>query len=279
MVIEIPQDFDIHNERLDPFEMYICDDLKVNILSWAKFRHTIHAGTHATHLASTDGSEIRREVKEAYRELGKSHYTVVRSLGWAKASLLYADGTLVDHWFFREKGMRDFYLYLGRMLDNLARLIYIITADLKSLTKTIQSSGETKLYRHRILWGNLVGMKERKALANYRPFIQSQEVEEIRNVRHVLTHSWAVPMDRTTMEFKWPRAIRTESDFLWHLDPEEIEIARIKYPESDSIPVTIMMKDDFAFIEGFQSQVFEQLTRDVPRFEKTHNIEIRVSPS
>src|SRR5690606_4801211 len=147
-----------------------------------------------------------------------------------------------------------------------ARLVYILNVP-DSPIKTITKSPGDVLQRQWIGWGDLVGMKQSSAFAAYQCFLDSERVDAIRNTRDVLTHGWAVPLSLDkTGAVCWPNAIRTERDFLWGLDPEEQEVAQDKY--KTWIPVTLMMSGDFAFIETFQSQVFQQLTDDVATFEK-----------
>ncbi|MBU0519685.1 hypothetical protein KJ564_12215, partial [bacterium] len=81
MARKIPDDFDVSKEKLVTFETIIRDDLKLNIENWAKFRYTINVGTMAKNLKGR--GYIKVGVKDAYRELGKSHYEVVTSLGYA----------------------------------------------------------------------------------------------------------------------------------------------------------------------------------------------------
>jgi hypothetical protein len=245
--------------------MYFRDALHIDMTNWAKFRHTIRIGNNAACLHPTSGM-VSEDVKEAYRELAKSHYAVIRSLGWAKLSLAYADEKVLPNFVVQEKSERDFYFYLGRLLDNLARLIYIINDP---------QSPANQSTRHWIGWGTFL-RKRNKNRFNYPGYIyikRSQRVREIKNIRDVLTHGWTVPkrINPSTGQVFWPVAIRYSRDFLWWYDEKDELLKRYR----KWIPVKQMMYEDFVYIEQFQSKVFAKLTRDVRRFEKNHGVEIR----
>ena len=87
MAIPIHSDFDFKTKSLDINETFIRDELGLNIDHWARFRHAIHIGINANNLRSKHGAQVTENVKSAYRELGKSHYEVVTSLGYVVLSL------------------------------------------------------------------------------------------------------------------------------------------------------------------------------------------------
>jgi hypothetical protein len=261
VAIPIPDEFDVNKLPLDVFETYFRDALHIDMTNWAKFRYTIRIGNHADCLyPMSETVVISENIKEAYRELAKSHYAVIRSLGWAKLSLIFTDEKVLN-FVMQEKSQRDFYFYLGRLLDNLARLIYIVNdAD----SPTNQSM------RHWIDWGTFVKK------CNYPGYIriqQSKRIKEIKNIRNALTHGWAVPQrgNILTGPIFWPIAIRYSRDFLWWYD--EKDELRKRYRKW--VPAKQIMYEDYAYMERFQSKVFAKLTRDVRRFEKNHGVEIR----
>ncbi len=201
MVVAVPADFDVRAIPLgDPFELYIRDVLSLDVTNWAKFRHTIYVGNNSACLHPRSGT-VSDEVKEAYRELGKSHYEAIRSLGWATISFHYAMGDLVDNPVIRVKSEYDFYFHVGRLLDNLARLVFIVN-DPNSPTAT---QGK-RLIRRWVDWGTL----KAENYPGYTRLKKSQHLRGIVNIRNVLTHGWAVPkrVDKSTQRVFWPLAIR-----------------------------------------------------------------------
>ena len=72
----IPADFDVFNELIDVNEQIIRDVLKVKVNNWEKFRYTIYAGKSSDVLESN--SSIDNNIRNAFIELAKSHYEVVK---------------------------------------------------------------------------------------------------------------------------------------------------------------------------------------------------------
>ena|SRR3990172_6467713 len=79
MALKIAPDFDVNTQALDTNETFIRDNLKLQIVSWAKFRHTINIGNNASNLYSLAGP-IPNDVQDAYRELAKSHYEAILAI-------------------------------------------------------------------------------------------------------------------------------------------------------------------------------------------------------
>ncbi len=158
---------------------------------------------------------------------------------------------LVGSPFIQTKSEYDFYFHIGRLLDNLARLIFIIN-DPSSPTAM---KGKGQLVRHWIDWGTL------KDYPGYARLKRSRHLRGITNIRNVLAHGWAVPkqIDLSHQRVFWPLAIRTRRDFLWWYDERDTLVRTYR----KWIPVDEMMRGDFDFIERFQSKVFCKLTQDV----------------
>lgn len=133
MALKIPIDFDYKSIPLDPLELKIRDELKIDISFWAKFRHNINVGTNSSLLYSK--SLIASEVKECYVELGKSHYEVVTSLGATKMSLINVIKSTSTDELLLKKSFKEFYMHAGSVLDNLARIIFIINLPQASSLK------------------------------------------------------------------------------------------------------------------------------------------------
>ena len=260
MAIPIPDDFDVMRQNLDANETYVRDVLRVNIENWARFRHTIDLGLHAENLHSDE--PIAEDVKEAYRELGKSHYAVVCALGHTRIGLKRVGQAFHElsplYW---DKSLKDFYYHTGRILDNLARLIYILNAS-----DSASATNRRGYIRHWIDWGQL----ERHVVLDR--YDGGEQLREIHNMRNVLTHSWDCPTvvgeDRVP---RWPVTVRTERDHLWFYDEREQMIERYQ----EWVPIFPMVFEDFQFLERFQNDVFGGLVVDVGRFEENYGVEIR----
>jgi len=220
-------------------------------------------GNDANNLHSK--SSIAEEVKEAYRELAKSHYEVVTSLGRAKLSLQMASWYPAIHFLLFTKSVKDFYFHVGCLLDNLARLIYIIN-DPNSATATQRRRGSLVLVRHWVDWGSLGDYP------GYSRLKRSRKLREIINIRNNLTHSWSCPIAIDKMGVPgWPLAARSKRDHLWPYDEREIMFRQYRR----WLPLLPMMESDFEFVEDFQNNVFGKLVRDVRKFERNYGVEIR----
>ena len=262
LAIKIPRNFSVAREQLDANEQIIRDLLKLDVTNWAKFRYTIAVGNNANRLISKNQSSIPDDVKEAYRELAKSHYEVVTSLGAARVSYDLSVAT-IDNPLFLKKSTKDFYFHIGCLLDNLARLIYIVNAP-NGASERYQ---DNRLVRHWIDWGRVCKKPW------YRRLKKSRQLVEIINVRNTLVHGWAPPTKKeiSTGTQYWPRAIRTSRDFFWPYD----ESKKLKKSYRKWIPIAQMISRDLGFIERFQNRVFAKLIKDIRSFEKRYNVVIR----
>jgi hypothetical protein len=258
MALQVPDDFDVHTEKLDVNETFVRDTLNLQIENWARFRYTIHVGNAASNLHSIN--PISDEVKAAYRELAKSHYEVVTSLGCAAVSLEMVAQSLGIHPILFKKSVKDFYFHTGCLLDNLARLIYIIN-DPNSTTKTNRG----RLVRHWVDWGSL------RDYAGYARLKHSTHLRQIINIRNNLTHSWSCPVVFINNTPHWPLAIRRKRNHPWLYDERDILRQRYRH----WLPLLPMLTSDLKFVEGFQNTVFGKLVRDVKNFERNYGVEIR----
>lgn len=104
MAVAIPADFDYLKESLEYNEVIIRDVFCLEVKNWARFRHAIRVGTDTARLS---GPTISGDAKDAYLTLGKCHYEVVCSLGYAAKSLydIHAENPFVSG-----KAVKDFYL-------------------------------------------------------------------------------------------------------------------------------------------------------------------------
>lgn len=262
MALKIPVNFDVRTQALDGNEEFIRDTLKLEIENWARFRYTINIGNNASNLHSK--SSIPEEVKEAYRELAKSHYEVVTSLGRAKLSLEIASQSI--HFLLLTKSVKDFYFHVGCLLDNLARLIYIINDPDSAIERYRKGSRKGLLVRHWVDWGSLSNYQ------GYTRLKRSRRLLEIINIRNDLTHSWSCPVapDQNGLP-RWPLAARTKRHHLWPYDERKTMFRQYR----KWLPLLPMLKSDLEFVEDFQNTVFRKLVRDIRKFERNYGVEIR----
>lgn len=266
MARKIPIDFDVFKEQLDSCEVFVRDVLKVNIEGWAKFRFSIYAGNDPGVLESS--TPISVEVKQAFIELAKSHYEVVNSIGYAKQclrELQSLDKLSIEYLFRVNKEIKEFYIHLGSVLDNLARLIYILNNP-DSATK---KKGD-KLIRHWIDWPQLV---RDLILPNYNSTITSPILKEILNLRNNFIHNWRpiIYVNPENQELFLSQQIRGDRNYLWHYE----EKAGFNNRYTDGKPLSTFLCDDFAFIEESQNRIFNQLIIDLTAFETNYNLTIK----
>lgn len=256
MSVTIPPNFDVFAQALDTNEQLIRDTLRIDIVSWAKFRHSIHVGNNAGVLTSPN--PIPDSVKQSYRELAKSHYEVVCSIGCAR--LAVDELANMQHPLQFKKFSKEFYYHAGALLDNLARLIFII-ADGNAATL----HQGARLVRHWIDWGSL------QTYPGYARFKQNKTLRGIINIRNVFTHSWTVPfrIDQNGVYY-WPIWIRTDRDHPWPYDEQAV----LNSTYRRWIPALDMIRRDFHFLCRFQTKVFDKLTSDVILFERNNHVTI-----
>lgn len=263
----IPSDFDANKEALDSNELLIRDTLNVKIDNWAKFRFSIHTGNSSDVLLSSN--PIDGDVKQAFIELAKSHYEVVNSIGSAKfnlSELQTLDKTKLDYLFRANKGLKEFYIHLGSVFDNLARLIYILNiADSSSKKKG------SKLIRHWIDWPQL---SKDYSFSNYNSIINNPILKEILSLRNNYIHNWraVIFVDFQTKDLFLSNQIRVDRNYLWNY--EESTEFNNKY-KNDLKPFIQFMSDDFTFVEDCQNMIFEQLIADLSIFETNYGLKIK----
>jgi hypothetical protein len=260
MARPLPPDFTVQAQQLDPYESYIRDQLALNITNWARFRYVINVGTNSDNLLGR--ATVAKEVKESYCELGKSHYEVITSLGNARLAWYKTACHIANQSVLFRMSAKEFYFHTGCLLDNLARLIYIIN-DPGSATATNRRGG---LMRHWVDWGSL------QSYAGYARLKRSTRLKGIINIRNTLTHSWSIPFASDPAGAPlWPLGIRTRRDHPWPSDSK----SRLAHQYRRWIPVAQMMEADLRFVEPFQDTVFAKLTRGIVRFERAFNVQIQ----
>lgn len=271
MAVKIPDPFDYKLVWLDPLETQVRDDLNINIENWVKFRLSVGIATNSEALKSQ--LPISSEVKSSYLEIGKSHYESVTMLGAAKMSLNILLDVIYKDPLLMKKSFKEFYMHAGSVLDNLARLIFIINIPI-SIT-LLDNYG--KLKRHSIGYGGLESIYKKYTidLKGYRNIVHSKIINEIKIIRNNFTHGWppAILPCKDNIEYCWPTAMRKkEQYYLWPHDPNEIK--RIKREFRSKVPLTKMVNDDWIALEEFQNIVFNKLTQDIRKFERSHSIRI-----
>ena len=268
MAIRIPKNFDIKTQSLDSKESFVRDSLGLNITNWAKFRLAINIGTKSSVLQGINGSLISKDLKHSYIELGKSHYEAILSLGCAKMSL----NELINN---NERGIgfskniKDFYFHAGRMIDNSARLVYIINDPMSpsATEKRWFNNKKRKIFiRHWVDWGSL-----KNIYPKYTRFKSNKKIKEIINIRNTVTHSWSFPMRSITgHDLMWPKAIRSSRDLFW---PHEELNSMNRYYRNWNVIIDDIISD-FNVLEKFQNDLFARLKTDIKIFEKNNNIKI-----
>lgn len=253
MAIPIPPDFDYRKAELDINELTARDAFQLKIENWAKFRWSIAVGIDSAHLS---GPSVSDELKGAYRELGKCHHEVVSSLGYSR--YCYND-IMFGNLFVLQKAVKDFYFHGGAMLDNLARIIYIINVPNAATAK--KSTGEYR--RHRIDRGELLA-KYSTHVGPYIPQIDNPLINEFVAVRNTHTHYWKIPWK----DLEWPRDQLRDKAFAWQYDEPEF------HSYSGWQPIAKIVQDHFQELERAQDAVFGLLLNDIAKFEANNGVTI-----
>lgn len=275
----IPAKYDFVQEGLSPTELH-ARSLGLNIENWQKFRYRINTGTNTTMMHWTGAPN--RDVEESYLELGKSHHEVICSLTYMKMCL---DQAVEADPVELKRNVKQFYFHAGCLLDNLARLIFIM-CDRNSHAATrsigysapIQGGRATKTTtpvrkRHYIDWGSLRGCWNNSDYVDYKYWLIKGHLDEIINVRNCLTHSWQPPMILSEGVNEWPCAIRTKRDFLWPYDITEASRLKREYKKWGSIRT--MMQTDMSYLENMQSRVFRTLPKSFQAYETRQSFTIQ----
>lgn len=272
MAINVPNDFNYLTIGLDPLETSVRDDLGVHIENWAKFRHTITASASSSSLHSLNGIPIAYEVQSAFIELSKSHYEVVTLLGIVKSCLEDARRYHDDNRLLFKKSFKEFYIHSGGVLDNLARLIYIVNI----CAAPTEPGRFGALRRHEIGYGGLKSLlsNNRPELTGYTRIVKNRKMHEIRMVRNHFAHSWPPVIFNNNGTLMWPTAMRAKAQYyLWPHDEREKRLIRSKYKKK--VPILEMLEEDWESLESFQNYVFKKISTDIRKFERNHNLEIR----
>lgn len=250
MGVVIPPDFDYRKELINYNESIIRDVFRLKIENWAKFRFSIQVGTETTHL---NGENVSDEAKDAYLSLGKCHYEVVCSLGYAYKAF---QDTHIENPFICEKAIKEFYFHSGVLLDVISRIVFIINIPDSHSTKNKNGTYD----KHLIDRGTLINNKRKAHIADYLPFLESSLILELVNVRNSMAHYWRIPNMNGTM---WPRSeLKKTKAFAWPYDEADFQ----NYTNWQSIAQII--REHFTELERVQNEIFGLLIRDIPKFEK-----------
>jgi hypothetical protein len=250
MGVAIPPDFDYRKELLNYNELIIRDVFRLRVENWTKFRFSIQVGTETTRLR---GQNVSEESKDAYLSLGKCHYEVICSLGYAYKSF---QDTHIENPFICEKAIKEFYFHAGALLDILSRIVFIMNIPESHLARNKKGIYE----RHLIDRGTLISNKHKIHIDDYLPFLESSLILELINIRNSMAHYWRIPNMNGTM---WPRnELKNTKAFAWPYCETDFK----KYSDWQSI--AHIMKDHFTELEHVQNEIFGLLIRDIPKFEK-----------
>ncbi len=258
MVSKIPQTFDFTRELLDPHETFIRDVLKLDIEEWAKFRWIINCGTDRKNISGKNYED--KNVIESYLELGKCNYEVICSLGYCKVAL--DEYKKYTSSFIGQKSTKDFYFHAGAFLDNLSRIIFIVTIN-NAPSKTTNSG---KLIRHIIDRGDLINKHITDTANKYCVALTSDEIEEIVNVRNIITHYWKIPQKNMS----WPKSnLKSIKALAWPYSEPDYN----HYSGWTSIGE--IMEDHLNSLIKVQKNIYSFLVSDIVNFEKNNLITIK----
>lgn len=277
MSIQIKEGFDFRKVDIDPLEKDVRDQIGDDIENWVKFRHVIDSGYDSSILKGKT-IEPTLSIRRAFIDLAKAHYEVVTSMGMIRISLDNAKENKIKNPLVFKKSFKEFYFHCGSILDNLARLIFIV----------IDKESPTLLWRKKRLMRNWIDWNickdhfkkysdEYKTIPNldkYNHILSLPIVEEIQKIRNNFSHSWPPPIyqDEITKELSWPLAMRYERDYYWPYEEQQEEGYK-KYAKTE--PIIEMIEKDFSFMKTLQNDIFGLLVTSISEFEKNHDLEIR----
>lgn len=258
MVSAVSSTFDYKKELLDHYETYVRDILLLNVEEWAKFRWVISCGVDPANISGTNAGY--RNIIESYIELWKCNYEIICSLGYCKVSLnKYVN---CPDSFDGQKAIKDFYFHTGAVLDNLSRIIFIVT--IKDAASKITKKGT--LIRHRIDRGELLSDYKTQIPSNYYSHLTSVTIEEIVNIRNIITHYWKIPQSTR----RWPRSeLRSRKTLAWpYSEPDYANY-------SCWTPIEKILEEHLNSLIDLQNNIYRLLVSDITTFEKNNDITIR----
>jgi len=291
MVVAVPANYDVAKEQnLDTIERTVRDTPGINLNNWGIFRIAIHTGTErrSLHFAqNNNGNPLSpvptNQVEDAYTETGKAHHEVIRSLYFAglahdeavnQHSSLFLNGQLVfPPYGFFHKAVKDFYFHSGCFFDNLSRLIFILNDP-----SAVRQANK----RRRINWGQITAMdnsasppiREHSYANNYINPSNENQLEGIKNVRNLLTHSWKLPERSSNNNLEWPQTVRTDDNFPWWHEDQQFW-SDVNNGTIGVISIIQAVRGDYQFLRLYQADAFNQLTRDISIFESSFSVDIR----
>ncbi len=267
----IPENFDVYDNTARGFggdEIQIRDEFKIDITSWAKFRHAIRIGLNSKFLISSNGTSVPEEIKEAYRELGKSHYEIIKCVGHAHISFSQFKSEYESraNFLLIEKTFKEFYFHLGFILDTFSRIVFILNHPESGTLE--KRKGIPR--RHFIGWSDLIrDYANHSSFKQYQSIFTSNELEGIKNIRNNYTHGWAPIAFVTDSDILIPDEIREYNRFFWHYD-EWNDYSKYHYNHS----MLEIASTDWEYLLELQSRLFSQAITDLDSFETNHNVYI-----
>lgn len=256
----IPNDFNYKKQPLDSYATYVRDILALPIEQWVKFKYRINDADRAAILFSK--KIVSEELQQTFLELGRWHKSVVLSLGYAKISLLETQQNIQADRFKCTKSAKEFYFHLGEILDNLARMTFIINNSDAHNKRNIQG----KLVRHLI---NFSLFRKEYNLMGYRKIYNQKSIKEIEILKNNFQQNEPSPFifaDKGK-DLLFPASLRTTTK-QW-----SVELYKPRFRKYVELPS--MLNEDFATIINFQNEVYKKLIQDVAKFERAHRVVIR----
>jgi len=265
--------FSRFGEEGDIIEEYYKSGLEIN--SWWEFRARIKGGTEANkHIKAevTVRSEIVLQIKDCYRDFGKSNYRVYTGIAAASESLDLLRSLENDirnitptgrHYLLFQKGLSDFYHHICTALDGLARLIYSIYDD-KPIAEYIDKDLKN---RKEMKFGWLLNDKLSKDIRDcgFSLDLKDSQLTSIRNIRHNLVHNWTVPYQITDSRYLWDDNIRQQKYLDWPYES--------CYPSGYHSAVDAS-RQDLRYIIDLLERAYPLLTKGVAIWETRNKAQI-----
>lgn len=267
-MIPIPEDFSLKDQNLDSNEIFARNILGIKMNNWAHFRHAVAEGNQSIHVVSTNDGQIPPEIKSMYCEIGPNHYSYLSSLAAAKQIFNDGDYRMNAKELTHHRLCTGFYHQLGSALDALARVVYILTVP-----DAHSKRGKWRFKRHHTDWKQCASLSQ-ETLGGFHQIMKNKAIERVLCVRNQVTHGW-MPIVRgnDSGEIQWPCEVTSRRDLPWPHDPDEA--CRFNREITAWVDWRDLFRQHYLDVEEVGEHIFAECVRQIPQFEKTHNLIIK----
>lgn len=257
---KIPSDFNYKYVKLDIFASYVRDILALPVNNWVKFNYRIRDADDLSVLSSK--KIISEDVKQTFLELGRWHKEILLSLGYAKIASLETNQNIQADRFKCVKTTSEFYFHIGTVLDNLARIAFLINhADAPS-----KRNMHGKLLRHLI---DFSLFRKEYTVSGYRKAFNQKNLKEIEVMKNNFQQREPSPLIFTEkgQSLLFPSALRSATK------PWSVELYKPRFRKY--LPLGEMLTTDFNTVFTVQEELYQKFIQDISKFENKNSLVIK----